>query len=109
MKVVSQSNRNVFPVVDAREELIGVVVLNSIRKVLFRQELYHRYRVEQFMEDPAAKIINTDSMEVVMRKFDTTRSWYLPVVDEENHYIGFVSKSKALNTYRQVMVDLSEE
>ena len=61
------------------------------------------------MEDPAAKIINTDSMEEVMRKFDTTRSWYLPVVDEDNRYIGFVSKSKALNTYRQVMVDLSEE
>ncbi|MCI5581953.1 MAG: chloride channel protein [Phocaeicola plebeius] len=109
MKVVSQSNRNVFPVVDASEQLRGVVVLNSIRKVLFRQELYHRYRVEQFMEDPAAKIINTDSMEDVMRKFDTTRSWYLPVVDEDNRYIGFVSKSKALNTYRQVMVDLSEE
>ena len=109
MKVVSQSNRNVFPVVDASEQLRGVVVLNSIRKVLFRQELYHRYQVGQFMEDPAAKIINTDSMESVMRKFDTTRSWYLPVVDEDNRYIGFVSKSKALNTYRQVMVDLSEE
>ncbi len=108
-RVISQSNRHVFPVVDARDQLIGVVLLSNIRKVIFRQELYHRYHVEQFMEDPAAKIINTDSMEEVMRKFDSTKSWYLPVVDEENRYIGFVSKSKALNTYRQVMVDLSEE
>ncbi|MDD6892489.1 MAG: chloride channel protein [Bacteroidales bacterium] len=108
-RVISQSNRHVFPVVDARDQLIGVVLLSNIRKVIFRQELYHRYHVEQFMEDPATKIINTDSMEEVMRKFDSTKSWYLPVVDEENRYIGFVSKSKALNTYRQVMVDLSEE
>ena len=109
VKVISKSNRNVFPVVNAYDELLGVVVMNSIRKVIFRQELYHRYHVDQFMEDAVAKIINTDSMEEVMRKFDTTHSWYLPVVDEDNKYIGFVSKSKALNTYRQVMVDMSEE
>ena len=109
VKVISKSNRNVFPVVNAYDELLGVVVMNSIRKVIFRQELYHRYHVDQFMEDAVAKIINTDSMEEVMRTFDTTHSWYLPVVDEDNKYIGFVSKSKALNTYRQVMVDMSEE
>lgn len=109
VKTISQSNRNVFPVVNARDELLGVVVMNNIRKLIFRQELYHRYHVDQFMEQPAAKIINTDSMEEVMAKFDNTRTWYLPVVDGENKYIGFVSKSKALNTYRQVMVDLSAE
>ena len=109
VKTISQSGRNLFPVVDARKELIGVVVLDDIRNIIFRQELYHRYHVADFMVEPRAKIITTDSMEVVMEKFDSTRSWNLPVVDEDNRYIGCVSKSKVLNTYRQMMVDLSAE
>ena len=108
-KAVSKSNRNLFPVVDGSERLLGIVSLNNIRKVIFRQELYHRYRVSTFMEDPVAVIINTDSMEDVMAKFDSTNAWNLPVTDETGKYIGFVSKSKALGTYRQVMVDLSAE
>ena len=106
---ISRSNRNLFPVVDGADRLLGVVYLDKIRKVMFRQELYHRYRVDSFMDTPAAVIVNTDSMEVVMAKFDKTKAWNLPVTDEDNKYIGFVSQSKALNTYRQVMVDLSAE
>lgn len=109
VKVISKSSRNLFPVTEPTGELIGIVSLDHIRKIMFRQELYHRFTVERFMESPKACIINTDSMETVMEKFDKTGSWNLPVVDSENKYIGFVSKSKMLNTYRQVMVDLSAE
>ena len=109
VKTISQSGRNLFPVVDARKELIGVVVLDDIRNIIFRQELYHRYHVSDFMVVPQARIITTDSMEAVMEKFDSTNSWNLPVVDEGNKYIGCVSKSKVLSTYRQMMVDLSAE
>ncbi len=109
VKTISQSGRNLFPVVDIRNELIGVVVLDDIRNIIFRQELYHRYHVAEFMVVPKARIITTDSMEVVMEKFDSTNSWNLPVVDESNKYIGCVSKSKVLSTYRQMMVDLSAE
>ena len=109
VKVISQSKRNLFPVVDVNDELIGIVKLDDIRNIIFRQELYHRYWVEGFMEKPKARIVKTDSMEEVMKKFDTTGAWNLPVVDEANRYLGFVSKSKMLNTYRQVLVDLSAE
>ena len=109
VKRISQSSRNLFPVVDVNDELIGIVILDDIRNIIFRQELYHRFRVESFMKPPKAPIISTDSMEVVMKKFDQTGAWNLPVVDEDNKYIGFVSKSKMLNTYRQVLVDISAE
>ena len=109
VKRVSKSNRNLFPVVDVDDKLIGIVNLNDIRNVMFRQELYHRFCVESFMVEPKARIIMSDSMEQVMEKFDQTGAWNLPVVDEENRYRGFVSKSKMLNTYRQVMVDFSAE
>ena len=109
VKAISKSSRNLFPVVEARGELIGVVILDNIRNIMFRQELYHRYHVENLMTVPKARIYTNDSMEVVMRKFDETGAWNLAVVDEQNRYKGFVSKSKMLNTYRQVLVDFSAE
>ena len=95
--------------VDVNNKLLGIVVLNNIRNIMFRQELYHRYRVEIFMVAPKACINITDSMEDVMRRFDETGAWNLPVVDEEGKYRGIVSKSKMLTAYRQVLVDLSAE
>ena len=109
VKTISKSSRNLFPVVDGQGHLLGVVAVDDIRNIMFRQELYHRFYVERFMNTPKARIIKTDSMEQVMAKFDKTGAWNLPVVDEDNKYIGFVSKSKMLNTYRQVLVDLSAE
>ena len=97
VKVISQAKRNLFPVVDVNGEL------------MFRQELYHRFKVEKFMISPPARINVTDSMEEVMKKFDDTKAWNLPVINEEGKYKGFVSKSKIFNSYRQVLVDFSED
>ena len=109
VKVISQAKRNLFPVVDVNGELLGIVVLDDIRNIMFRQELYHRFKVEKFMISPPARINVTDSMEEVMKKFDDTKAWNLPVINEEGKYKGFVSKSKIFNSYRQVLVDFSED
>ena len=109
VKVISKAKRNMFPVVDARGVLLGIVVLDDIRNIMFRQELYHRFNVGLFMVVPPARILMEDSMEEVKRKFDETKAWNLPVVDEEGKYKGFLSKSRVLNTYRQTLVDFSED
>ena len=109
VKVISKAKRNMFPVVDARGILLGVVMMDDIRNIMFRQELYHRFTVGRFMVVPPARINIDDSMEEVMRKFDETKAWNLPVVDEEGKYKGFLSKSRVLNTYRQTLVDFSED
>ena len=109
VKVISKAKRNMFPVVDARGILLGIVVLDDIRNIMFRQELYHRFTVGRFMIVPPARINMDDSMEEVMRKFDETKAWNLPVVDEDGKYKGFLSKSRVLNTYRQTLVDFSED
>ena len=109
VKVISKAKRNVFPVVNKDGELLGVVLLDDIRNLMFRQELYHRFTVDKFMVSAPAKLNVNDSMDAVMTKFDDTGAWNLPVVDDEGKYIGFVSKSKIFNTYRQVLVDFSAE
>ena len=109
VQVISKARRNMFPVVDGRGTLLGVVVMDDIRNIMFRQELYHRFTVSRFMTTPPARINIDDSMEEVMKKFDDTKAWNLPVVDGEGRYKGFLSKSRILNSYRQMLVDYSEE
>ena len=109
VKAISASRRNIFPVTDKTGILIGIVILDDIRNIMFRQELYHRFTVGKLMTAIPARLYDTDSMEQVMRTFDDTQAWNLPVVDEEGHYLGFVSKSKIFNSYRQVLVHFSED
>lgn len=110
VKTIAASHRNVFPVVDRVEhKLLGIVLLDDIRNIMFRQELYHRFSVQKLMVSAPAKICDTDGMEQVMKTFDDTHAWNLPVVDEAGKYQGFVSKSKIFNSYRQVLVHFSED
>ena len=107
--VISQSNRNLFPVTDAEGHLLGIVLLDDIRNIMFRPDLYRRMHVEKFMSMPPAKIHIDYSMEQVMKLFDDTGAWNLPVVDAEGRYMGFVSKSKIFNSYRRVLRHYSED
>lgn len=109
VKAISASRRNIFPVTDQAGILLGIVILDDIRNIMFRQELYHRFTVGKLMTTLPARLYDTDSMEQVMRTFDDTQAWNLPVVDKEGHYLGFVSKSKIFNSYRQVLVNFSED
>ncbi len=106
--VISQSNRNLYPVINAEGDLIGVVLLDEIRNIMFRPDLYRRMFVSKFMSTPPAKIEIGESMESVMKKFDLTGAWNLPVV-ENGKYVGFVSKSKIFNSYRRVLRHYSED
>lgn len=100
--VISQSHRNLFPVLNDKGLLIGVVLLDEIRDIMFRPDLYRKMTVATFMSSPPAKIEVTDSMDKVMKTFDQTHAWNLPVVDK-GVYVGFVSKSKIFNSYRHVL------
>lgn len=109
VKAISTSHRNVFPVTDKNGVLLGIVLLDDIRNIMFRQELYHRFTVNKLMTSVPARLFDTDSMEQVMKTFDDTKAWNLPVVDRNGRYLGFVSKSKIFNSYRQVLVHFSED
>ena len=100
--VIAKSSRNLFPVTDEKGHLLGVVLLDDIRNIMFRPDLYRRIYVERFMSAPPAQIEVGTPMEQVMRTFDETKAWNLPVV-EDGKYVGFVSKSKIFNSYRELL------
>lgn len=110
VKVISNSNRNIFPVVDETEKLKGLVLLNDIRNIIFRPELYDRFRVKKFMVGIPAEIRIDMPMEKVMNIFEDTQAWNLPVVDSDGVYKGILSQSTVFNHYRDVLVEhYSEE
>ena len=107
--LISREKVNVFPVTDGTGHLLGIIELQKIRKVLFRQELYNVFTAGQLMEKPVACLTIDDPMQVVMDTIEKTGADTLPVVDRDALFIGFVSKAKLYAMYRQVMVDYFEE
>ncbi|MBI9060581.1 MAG: chloride channel protein [Marinilabiliaceae bacterium] len=108
VKVISTSKRNIFPVVDHERQMIGIVLLDDIREIMFNNDLYHETLVEELMSVPPAMIECNENMDGVMRKFEETGAWNLPVV-EDGKYLGFVSKSKIFSVYRRVLIHFSDE
>lgn len=105
VKVIARSPRNTFPVLDERGVLLGIVLLDNIRNIMFRPELYNRFHVSKFMVSAPAKIVLNTPMDKIMQIFDETKAWNLPVVDGNGRYVGFMSKSKIFNSYREVLVE----
>ncbi|WP_108822149.1 chloride channel protein [Dysgonomonas sp. Marseille-P4361] len=105
VKVISRSPRNVFPVVDDQNRFLGIVLMDNIRNIMFRPELYSRFTVSRVMTSAPATIVVGMPMETVMKSFDETKAWNLPVVDENDVYLGFISKSNILDVYREVLAE----
>ena len=106
---VSQSKRNIFPVVDSRNHFQGYVSLEDIRRDMFKYELYDTLHVYNFMKSAPAYVYVDEKMDSVMRKFEQTGAWNLPVVDSQRTYVGFVSKSKIFSAYREQLKQVSHD
>ena len=110
VSIISRSKRNIFPVVNPDNQvLMGVVLLDEVRNIMFRPELYQRFTVQKLMISPPATINENLAMEKVMEIFEDTGAWNLPVVDDQKRYVGYVSKSKIFSSYRHVLVHFSDE
>lgn len=108
VKVVARSHRNIFPVINDKGELLGIVLLDDIRSAMFEAEKYGSYFVKDFMTIPPATIGIDEPMELVMNKFEETNAWNLPVI-EDGRYVGFVSKAKIFSAYREMLQRFSNE
>jgi CIC family chloride channel protein len=106
ISVIEKSTRNLFPVITTEGTLKGIIQLDAIREIIFNQELYDKIIVKELMQKPPTVIDADDSMERVMKKFDETGAWNLPVVSQ-GKYAGFISKSSIFNKYRNHLIERS--
>lgn len=109
VQVVAESNRNIFPVVDSRKHFQGYVSLEDIRRDMFTVELYNTQHVYNYMKSAPAYVYVDEKMDSVMKKFEITGAWNLPVVEHDRTYLGFVSKSKIFSAYRTQLKQVSHD
>ena len=105
--IISTARRNIFPVIDNFGRLLGVVQLDDLREDMFKPEKYGR-PISDYMIQPPDKILEHESIMSVMEKFEDKHTWMLPVVDKKNRYLGFISKSRILNAYREQLVKIQQ-
>ena len=109
VEAISRSRRNLFPVLDAEGRFQGVVTLDDVREMMFDRSRYDSVRIYTIMKSAPAFVYQDERMESVMDKFESTQAWNLPVLDDENKYLGFVSKSKIFSSYRDQLKAVSNE
>jgi CIC family chloride channel protein len=112
VEIIRKSEKNIFAVSDSKGRFAGIIELNDIKQRLFQPELFDKTMIRTLVKKPAAILHQQDTMHTVMEKFDDTRSWYLPVLDKERKFIGFISKTRLFNKYREILAgqgDLYEE
>ncbi len=108
VRVIPHTTRNIFPVLDGENRLLGVVEFDRLRKDMFDQSKYPN-SVQRYMTPPADVIYEGESASSVLEKFETTGAWNLPVVDNNKQYLGFVSKSHILTAYRDKLKEMTQE
>ena len=105
--IIASAHRNIFPVIDNFGCLVGVVQLDDLREDMFKREKWGN-SITHYMIQPPDKILEKEQIQSVLSRFEQNHTWMLPVVDRDNHYKGFISKSRILNAYREQLVKISQ-
>ncbi len=101
---IKHSKRNTFPVVKNNNKLLGIIYLDNVREEMFNAELYDKITAKEVMRKPTTVIDIQEDIYLIMKKFEESGQWNLPVVDGEI-YIGFLSKSSILDKYRHELLE----
>ena len=107
VNIISSARRNIFPVIDNFGHLLGVVQLDDLREDMFKRERWGR-SITHYMVQPPYRILQHELVQSVLPHFEKNHTWMLPVVDKDNRYLGFISKSRILNAYREALVKISQ-
>ncbi len=108
IEIVSESQRNVFPVVDEENDFHGIITLNEIRHIMFKPEKYEEYKVSDLMFTPTTLVQPDESMDEVAKKFTESGYYNMPVV-KNGKYWGFVSRATVFSSYRKLLKDFSDD
>jgi len=105
--IISSARRNIFPVIDEFGRLLGVVQLDDLREDMFKREKYG-HPITDYMIQPPDRILEHETVQSILPKFEDKHTWMLPVVDKQGRYLGFISKSRILNAYREQLVRIQQ-
>ncbi len=107
VNIISNARRNIFPVLDNGGHLLGIVQLDDLRRDMFDRDKWPR-SIMHYMVQPPDRILEHEQIQSIMPRFEQANTWMLPVVDKQNKYLGFISKSRILNSYREALVNITQ-
>ena len=111
VEVIQTSKRNLFPVLSDDDRFLGVVVMDDVRKIIFKPELYDTVVVDELMHPLSEGEIvrTTDTLPDVVQKFRIGDRYNLVVIDNDDRYVGFLSRANTFSAYRRFISDTSDE
>jgi len=105
--ILSNTDANIFAVLDDEGEMEGVILMDQIRKQLFNQRASSA-TIEEIMTPPPTIIDYNQPVSSIMEVFDALDAWQLPVV-KDGVFLGFISKSALLSKYRDLIIKQHKE
>jgi len=103
VEIIKLSNKNIFAVADTKGKFAGIIELHDIKQQLFDPSSFSRVEIRSIMKKPAAVLQEDQDMHAAMEKFDMTNSWYLPVLNKDRQFVGFISQTRVFNKYREIL------
>lgn len=105
--LIASSARNIYPVVDEDGNFMGHILFDDIRPIMFDRKLYC-VLLENIMVKPQYVIDPGESMESIVKKFDESHKYNIPVV-KDGKYIGYLSRAKVFTTYQETLREISAD
>ncbi|MBX2918620.1 MAG: chloride channel protein [Ferruginibacter sp.] len=101
---IIHTKRNIFPVVDDEGILTGLIYSDILLELLVSNNEEDGKRLIKDIAQPAQKVIHLNTpMTDVMQIMDSQDLRILPVVDNNNKYLGFVTKNSIFIKYRTML------
>lgn len=111
VEAIKNSRRNTFPVLSKEDKFLGVIYLDDVRKIMFRPEFYDLYSVDEFMrplsEGDVVRL--SDPPQAVVAKFQFNNRYNVIVIDDDDSYVGMLSRANVFSAYRRFVSEVSEE
>lgn len=103
MPDILTSKRNVFPVIAEDKTFKGMIYVEDVLKKGINTTLANDLTVHDFVQAAPDVVFIQDSLKVVLGKMEKENVWVLPVLNEQEEFLGFVSKTSVFNKYRALL------
>ncbi|WP_219226309.1 chloride channel protein [Pedobacter antarcticus] len=103
LQEILQSKRNLFPVIAEDKTFRGMISVEDVLKKAINNPASSSLSVKELMQTAPDVIYMKDPMKTVLKKMEKENAWLLPVIDEREEFVGFVSKTAIFNKYRALL------
>jgi glycine betaine/proline transport system ATP-binding protein len=105
-ELLSSSERDHGYVLDARRRFLGIVSSDTLREAMEKGSSDHP--IDQSFVEGGRAVKHEESMQDIL-SIVASKSWPVPVVDENNVYKGVVSKNRFLKTLHKAEESIDED